>query len=129
MESKSGLAVDVVLTQATGTAERDAALEHYDTNEFVGTCRAMGMTPHVAQRRWSRLDGRTTRHPAYRVSQKVRKRIKEIFGWVKTVGGGRKLRYQGVARNQLWMELTVAAYILVRMAKLLLPCQKLSPAT
>ena len=66
----------------------------------------------------SAIDGRTTRHPGYRVSQRLRKRVEEIFGWVKTVGGGRKLRFIGLARNQMWAELTVAAYNLVRMARL-----------
>jgi len=70
--------------------------------------------------RTSAINGRTTRHPGYAISQRVRKRVEEIFGWTKTVGGGRKLRYIGVARNQLWADLTVAAYNLVRMAKLAL---------
>ena len=70
--------------------------------------------------RASAIDGRTTRHPGYAISQRVRKRVEEIFGWTKTVGGGRKLRYIGVARNQLWADLTVAAYNLVWMAKLAL---------
>ena len=70
--------------------------------------------------RSSAIDGRTTRHPGYAISQRVRKRVEEIFGWTKTVGGGRKLRYIGVARNQMWADLTVAAYNLVRMAKLAL---------
>jgi len=127
-----------MLTQATGTAEREAALDmlerlpgvhqvtvggdkHYDTADFVAECREMHVTPHVAQNtsgRRSAIDGRTTRYPGYAVSQRVRKRVEEIFGWVKAVGGGRKLRYIGVARNQLWAELTAAAYNLVRMAKL-----------
>ena len=76
------------------------------------------MTPHVARRKWSIVDERTTRHEGYSLSQRVRKRIEEIWGWVKTVGGGHKLRYKGVERNQLWVELTAAAYNLVRMAKL-----------
>ncbi len=83
----------------------------------------MRVTPHVAlttKGRSSAIDGRTTRHPGYAISQRVRKRVEEIFGWTKTVGGGRKLRYIGVARNQLWADLTVAAYNLVRMAKLAL---------
>ena len=83
----------------------------------------MRVTPHVSRnttRRTSAIDGRTTRHPGYAISQRVRKRVEEIFGWTKTVGGGRKLRYIGVARNQLWADLTVAAYNLVRMAKLAL---------
>lgn len=137
MENRNGLVVDVTLTQATGMAEREAALDmldkvptarritvggdkNYDTYGFVMECREMNITPHVACREWTNLDRRTTRHAGYRVSQRVRKKVEEIFGWVKTVGGGRKLRYTGVARNQLWMELTVAAYNLVRMAKLAL---------
>lgn len=137
MENRNGLVVDVALTPATGRAEREAALEmldqtggnhritvgadkNYDTRAFVRECREMNITPHVARRRWSRVDRRTTRHEGYRLSQRVRKRVEEIFGWIKTVGGGRKLRYNGVARNQLWAEVTVAAYNLVRMARLAL---------
>lgn len=140
MENRNGMVVDVSLTQATGTAEREAALEmlerlpglhrvtvggdkHYDTAAFVRECRGINVTPHVAQNtsgRRSAIDGRTTRHPGYVVSQRVRKRVEEIFGWVKTVGGGRKVRYLGVARNRLWAELTAAAYNLVRMVKLAL---------
>ena len=95
--------------------------KHYDTADLVGECREMHVTPHVAQNtsgRRSAINGRTTRHPGYAMSQRVRKRVEEIFGWVKTVGGGRKVRYIGVARNQLWAELTAAAYNLVRMVKL-----------
>ena len=137
MENANGLVVDVTITQATGRAEREAALDMldrlpgrhrvtvgadkgYDAEEFIAGCREMNVTPHVARRLWSRLDGRTTRHPGYVLSQRVRKRVEEVFGWVKTVGGGRKLRYRGVIRNQLWAELTLAAYNLVRMAKLAL---------
>ncbi len=89
----------------------------------MAKCREMRVTPHVAQNtkgRASAIDGRTTRHPGYAISQRVRKRVEEIFGWTKTVGGGRKLGYIGVARNQMWADLTVAAYNLVRMAKLAL---------
>jgi len=135
MENGNGLVVDVAVTQATGTAERDTALDmlervpglrritvgadkNYDTYDFVTSCREMNVTPHVARRQWTNLDQRTVRHPGYQMSQRVRKRVEEIFGWIKTVGGGRKLRYKGVARNQLWAELTAAAYNLVRMAKL-----------
>lgn len=140
MENRNGLVTDVMLTQATGTAEREAALDmlerlpgvhrvtvggdkNYDTAGFVRECREMHVTPHVAQNisgRRSAINSRTTRHPGYAVSQRVRKRVEEIFGWVKTVGGGRKVRYIGVDRNQLWAELTVSAYNLVRMAKLAL---------
>ena len=135
MENRSGLLVDVKLTTATGTAERDTTLEMlgkipgkhritvgadkgYDTRNFVAACRDMNVTPHVARRQWSIVDKRTTRHAGYQVSQRIRKRVEEIFGWIKTIAGGRKLRYKGVARNQLWMEITTAAYNLVRMAKL-----------
>jgi len=139
MENRNGLVVDVLLTPATGTAEREAALvmldrrpsqgqhvtlggdKNYDTREFVASCRQRHVTPHVAQNtsgRRSAIDARTTRHGGYAISQRIRKRVEEIFGWGKTVGGGRKLRYLGVARNQLWAELTVTAYNLVRMTKL-----------
>jgi transposase len=140
MENRHGLAVDVLITHATGTAEREAALlmldrrpgsrhrvtlgadKNYDTRDFVRQCRERRVTPHVAQNqsgRRSAIDGRTTRHPGSAISQRVRKRVEEIFGWTKTVGGGRKLRYLGIARNQCWAELTTAAYNLVRLVKLL----------
>jgi transposase len=135
MENRNGLVVDVTLTQATGTAEREAALamltnvpssgritlgadKNYDTEDFITVCRTWNVTPHVACRQSTILDRRTTRHAGYQISQRIRKRVEEIFGWIKTVGEGRKLRYKGIVRNQLWMELTVAAYNLVRMAKL-----------
>ena len=135
MENRNGLVMDVAVSRATGTAERDVALDmleqvprarritvgadkNYDTYDFVTQCREMAVTPHVARRKWSALDARTTRHSGYEVSQRIRKRVEEIFGWMKTVGGGRKLRYKGVARNQLWAEFTAAAYNLVRMARL-----------
>ncbi len=134
------MAVGVLVTEATGRAEQQAGVDllsrlrgvgritlgadkNYDTRGFVAKCREMRVTPQVAQNtkgRASAIDGRTTRHPGYAISQRVRKRVEEIFGWTKTVGGGRKLRYIGVARNQLWADLTVAAYNLVRMAKLAL---------
>ncbi len=138
MENRNGMVVDVTFTQATGTAEREAALDMlegvpvsrritigadkgYDTQDFVTMCRRMNITPHVARRQTSKVDGRTTRHAGYLASQRIRKRVEEIFGWVKTVGGGRKLRYKGIERNSLWWELTAVAYNLVRMAKLALP--------
>jgi len=137
MENRNGLIVDVAMTQATGTAERETALEmlgkipgtrrltvggdkNYDTKDFVTECRSMTITPHVARRETSILDGRTTRHPGYQMSQRIRKRVEEIFGWDKTVAGGRKLRYKGVERNGLWCEITAAAYDLLRMAKIAL---------
>lgn len=137
MENRNGLIVNTAMTQATGTAEREAALDmlrhkrkskritlggdkNYDTKDFVTSCRSMTITPHVARRQTSIVDGRTTRHAGYQVSQRKRKRVEEIFGWIKTVGGGRKLRYKGVERNRLWWELTAAAYNLLRMAKIAL---------
>ena len=79
----------------------------------------MNTTAHVAQKRLhSAIDGRTTRHEGYHLSQRVRKRVEEVFGWMKTVGGGRKLRYRGAARNGLWFELLAAAYNLIRMARI-----------
>jgi len=138
-ENRNGLVVDVAVTEATGTAEEEAGLEMlgrqkgrrrtvgadkgYDRKGFVAGCRALVVTPQVAQhnnKRRSAIDGRVTRHAGYAQSQRKRKRVEEIFGWVKTVAGGRKLRYLGVARNQLWVELTAAAYNLVRMARLAL---------
>ena len=139
MENRNGLVVDVVLSQATGTAETEAALtmlervptarritvgadKGYDTGEFVTTCRSFQVTPHVAMKQGhSALDRRTSRHAGYAASQRVRKRVEEVFGWLKTVGGGRKLRYCGVARNGHWAEMALAAYNLVRMAKLMPP--------
>jgi transposase len=137
MENRNGLVMDVTLTQATGTAERDTALDllegvsgsrrvtvgadkGYDTQDFVTRCRRMNITPHVARRQTSKVDRRTIRHAGYQASQRIRKRVEEIFGWVKTVGGGRKLRYRGIERNRLWWELTAVAYNLLRMAKLAL---------
>lgn len=138
-ENRSGLILGVLVTQATGTAERDAALrllderltphkrvtlgadKGYDTRAFVDALRQREVTPHIARNtsgRRSALDGRTTRHLGYRQSLRARKRIEECFGWMKTVGAGRKLRYIGLAKNQLWATLTAVAYNLVRMAKL-----------
>ena len=139
MENRHGLVVDVLVTQATGTAEREAALvmldrlpgrrrrvtlgadKGYDVRAFVADLRARGVTPHVAQNdtnRRSAIDGRTTRHPGYRVSQHRRKRVEEGFGWQKTTGGGRKLRYVGIEKNQLWATVNVITYDLVRMSNI-----------
>lgn len=139
MENRSGLILDVLVTPATGTAEREAALamldrrrlprkrvtlaadKGYDTGAFVEELRQRQVTPHIARhtsRRRSAIDGRTTRHPGYARSQRVRKRVEECFGWMKTTAGGRKLRYVGRAKNQLWATFTVVAYNLVRMANL-----------
>jgi len=139
MENRNGLVVDIDFTEATGRAEREAALrmldrlerkkrrltlggdKGYDTREFVAELRQRKVTPHVAQNqsgRRSAIDGRTTSHGGYKVSQRLRKRVEEIFGWVKTIGGGRKLRYIGVKPNQLWAGLTATAYNLVRMVRI-----------
>jgi transposase len=136
-ENRNGLVVDVELTTATGRAEREAAQRMlgrsttgratvaadrgYDTRDFVAACRSAGVTPHVARNtahRRSAIDGRTTRHGGYEQSLRRRKLVEEVFGWMKTVGGGRKLRFIGVERNRLWAEMTASAYNLVRMAKL-----------
>jgi transposase len=140
MENRHGLAVQTELTQATGTAEREAALtmvtaqvpaggvtlgadKNYDTKGCVATLRDAGVTPHVAQntgrRGGSAIDGRTTRHPGYALSQRVRKRVEEIFGWLKTVGGMRKTRFRGKARGGWMFTWALAAYNLVRLLNLL----------
>jgi transposase len=138
MENRNGLAVDGELTKATGTAEREAALEMledvageervtvgadkaYDTRDFVKRTREMNVTPHVTQNtkgRSSAIDERTTRHAGYKISLRCRARIEEIFGWLKTVGGLRKTRYRGEELVGWMFELSLAAYNLVRMRKL-----------
>ena len=85
----------------------------YDTRDFVAALRGRGVTPHVAQqgrRCRSAADGRTTRHAGSWQSQKRRKLVEQVFGWLKTVGGGRELRFAGRERNRCWLELTAAAY-------------------
>jgi IS5 family transposase len=135
MENRNGLAVDANVTQATGTCEREAALEMiqeipgdsratvaadkaYDTKDFVKQCRANNVVPHVAQKKNSAIDARTTRHEGYAVSLRKRKRIEEIFGWLKTVGCLRKTRYRGVSRVHWIFTFAIAAYNLVRMTNL-----------
>lgn len=140
MENRNGMLLDFQVTQATGTAERDAvpvlldaAKERgfhprtlggdkgYDTRDCVASMRQRGVTPHVAQNtkgRSSAIDGRTTRHPGYPISQQIRKRVEEVFGWMKTVGGFRRTRYKGADRTGLAGYLVATAYNLVRMAKL-----------
>jgi transposase len=141
MENRHGLLVDFVVTEATGTAERDAvpvlldgarergfrprtlgADKSYDTVDCVAEVRARGVTPHVAQnttKRRSAIDGRTTSHPGYALSQRARKRVEEVFGWMKTIGGLRRTRYRGVERTGLTGYLVATAYNLVRLATLL----------
>lgn len=136
-ENRNGLIVDARLTEANGTAERSAALDmiqdnvrpgstigadkNYDTADFVAGCRERGCTPHIAQNdtnRRSAIDGRTTRHPGYAVSQIKRKRIEEPFGWMKTVAPLRKTRHCGRRLVEWFFVLTAAAYNLVRIPKL-----------
>ena len=97
----------------------------FDTRGFVEGCRELGVTPHVAQNLersgGSAVDKRTTRHPGYSVSQRIRKRVEEIFGWTKTVANFRKTRFRGLDRTQHASYLVGAAYNLLRMAKLLAP--------
>lgn len=140
MENRNGLLVDFRVSEANGSAERDTALvmlvdelpgsksitvgadKAYDTRDFVDQCRFYGVVPHVAQntsRRRSAIDERTTRHDGYAISQRVRKRIEEAFGWIKTVGNFRRTRYKGRERTQLAAYLVGTAYNLIRMAKLL----------
>lgn len=94
----------------------------YDTADFVADMRDLGATPHVAQNdknRRSAIDGRTTRHPGHAISQRLRKRIEEVFGWMKTIGGQRKTRFRGTDRVCWSFTLTAAAYNLIRLPKLL----------
>ena len=139
MENRNGLAVGARLTQATGYAEREAALEliaeaprrrrvtlgadkGYDVAAFVDELRQHQVTPHVAKKaRYSALDERTTRHETYAVSQRKRKRVEEIFGWLKTVGMTRKVRHRGLPRVDWIFTFAVAAYNLVRIRNLSVP--------
>jgi transposase len=140
IENRNGLVVDTELLQCNGTAERDAALlmaervegtqrvtlaadKGYDTKAFVAEMRRMNVTPHVAQNEkrpgGSAIDGRTTRHDAYPISMRKRKRIEEVFGWLKTVALLRKTRHRGVFRVGWVFTFAAAAYNLVRMRNLL----------
>jgi transposase len=161
-ENRNALVVDCEVTEASGHAERDAALKMvdrerkrrqreersakrrarskqrrhskgrritlgadkaYDTKDFVAACRAKNVTPHVAQNitanRGSAIDGRTTEHVGYAQSQRARKRCEQPFGWAKVFGGVRRSRYRGLNRTRLAFQLSVAAYNLVRMPKLM----------
>jgi transposase len=145
MENRNGLIVDAALGHATGTAEREAALamldrrkrgkrvtlgadKAYDVSAFVDDLRIRRVTPHIAidghetktgKRRKTRIDGRTTRHPGYAVSQRIRKRIEESFGWIKATAGLAKTRHRGLDRAGWMFTLTAAACNLVRLPKLL----------
>ena len=142
IENRNGLVVDTELLQCNGTAERDAAMlmaeriegsarvtvagdKGYDTKDFVRQMRGMNVTPHVAQNEnrpgGSAIDHRTTRHAGYKVSQQKRKRIEEVFGWMKTVGMLRKTRHRGVFKVGWVFTFAATAYNLVRMRNLLSP--------
>ena len=137
-DHRHGLAVGGRLTSAGASAERHAAIvlaagaipraratlaadKAYDTRDFVATLRALGVTPHLAQnttKRRSAIDARTTRHPGYRVSQRARKRVEEIFGWLKTVALLRQTRHRGCARVGWMFTFGLAAYNLLRIRNL-----------
>jgi hypothetical protein len=140
VENRNGLILDTETWEATGTAERDAALamlekipgtdrvtvggdKGYDTKDFVAECRNLNVTPHVAQNDkrpgGSAIDGRTTRHAGYAVSQQKRKRIEECFGWLKTIALMRKVRHRGIFKVGWVFTFAAAAYNLVRMRNLL----------
>ena len=91
----------------------------YDARTFVEKLRELNVTPHVAQKKYSAIDRRTTVHIGYELSQRVRKRAEQIFGWLKVVGGLRRTRYKGRQRNQLLAYMTGAAYNLLRMSRLI----------
>lgn len=138
MENRNGLLVGFSVTEASGFAERDAALallneavpggnritlgadRGYDCRDFVEKCRTHDVTPHVAQNVHQRsgIDRRTTRHPGYAVSIAVRRRIESIFGWLKTTAGLRRTRYRGRAKTEFFGYLAAAAYNLVRISRL-----------
>ncbi len=141
MDHRHGLPVDVEVTAATGYAEREAALamldrlpkragrrtlaadKGYDAADFIRGCRERGVTPHIAcndaRQGGSALDGRTTRHPGYRISQRIRKRIEEGFGWGKDGRPLRKMKLTGKAQVGFMATLTVGCYALLRLANLL----------
>jgi transposase len=139
MENRNGLLVDLRISEANGRAECETAIDMladvatggritvagdkgYDTAGFVDACRRMNITPQIAQntarRGGSAIDGRTTRHRGYSLSQKIRKRVEEIFGWAKGTGGLRRTRFKGKDRTQLGAYLVGAAYNLMRIARL-----------
>lgn len=140
MEHRQGLPIHVEFTEASGYAEREtgirlmkrhaqrtgctlAADKAYDTRQFVAECRALGVTPHVAQNSahpgGSAIDARTTRHGGYRASQRIRKRIEEAFGWGKDGRPMRKMRVRGYRNAGFMTVLTIGCHSLLRLAKLL----------
>lgn len=139
MENRNGLVAQATLTIASGYAEREAALalvdrlpkrrritlgadKGYDVADFIARCREREVTPHIAStsdpRRRSAIDGRTSRHPGYLVSQRKRKRVEEIFGWLKTVGALRKTRHRGRDRVDWIFTFAAAAFNLTRIRNL-----------
>ena len=139
LDNRHGLVANVCATHATGTAEREAAAllleasappgstvgadKGYDVASFVADVRVRDVTPHVAQKvRWSAIDGRTTRHAGYHVSQRKRKLVEQVFGWMKTVGGLRKLRHRGVPLVDWQLTFAATAYNLVRLRNLEATC-------
>src|SRR5450755_2056811 len=136
MENRNGLVVNARVTLATGRSEREASIEMveeipgaravtlgadkgYDTKDHVAQLRERNVTPHVAQKKkYSAIDGRTTRHAGYKVSQQKRKRVEEIFGWMKTVGMLRKTRHRGLRRVGWVFTFVASAYNLVRVRNL-----------
>ena len=140
MEHRNGLVLDVALAIADGFAEREGALrmlrrlkrsrhritlggdKGYDTQDFVVACRELAVTPHVARNqhrtRRSAIDGRTTRHPGYAISLVIRRRIEQVFGWLKTNAGLRKARFKGRERIELSAQFAAATYNLLRIARL-----------
>jgi len=141
MENRNGFVVDTRLTKSTGKAERESAWvmawrvtrghrritlggdKNYDTQQMAASLRAIGVTPHVAQNehqnRSSAIDAGTARHPGYAVSQGKRKRVEELFGWIKTVAGLRKTRHRGRKRVGWMFTFAAAAYNLVRLRNLM----------
>ena len=140
MENRNGLVVDACLAPADGHAERIAALhmiepradrpkpvtlgadKAYDAEDFVNELRSLNARPHVAQNtngRSSAIDGRTTRHPGYGLSQRIRKRIEEAFGWIKTIAGQERTKFRGRERVGWAFTFAAAAYNLARLPKLL----------
>lgn len=139
IENRNGIVVTAATTLATGTAEREAAQEmvaelsssrritlggdkNYDTKEFVRALRELNVTPHVSQNntnRKSAIDERTTKSPGYQISVRKRKRIEQVYGWLKTVGGFRKLRFVGLNKVDWMFQYALSAYNLVRIGNLL----------
>jgi transposase len=137
LDNRHGLVANVCATAATGTAEREAALvmaqasvapgstiggdKNFDAAALVAALRGLTITPHVAQKTHSAIDGRTTRHAGYAVSQQKRKLVEQVFGWMKTVGGLRKLRHRGGLLIDWIVTLAAATYNLIRLRALLRP--------